>query len=358
MFITCFLIRKNDKMFYLVKKVRMAKIRDLALFDIWQINKLLSFVDREPYSFFDGIILPAPFDIFYKILPLRFKFLPESYVLTDKKKLLACISVKRCNGNHRKWEISKLLMSDSPHEAVRVLIQYAVTKFAAKGVHTFLAAIEENQNELIQLLIDGAGFRHCSRHQFWRCTNYSPNLEVLKELSIRPFKNSDAGAVCELYNDTLQPHFRPSLNKNKAEFHENIFAGLLPNSQFRYVIEHKERKQLICYLVLKTNDNKNYILDCLLSKGYEYAFESILNYSLKLAQKRTQNLNFYVTNKYCLQTANHFENVLKNNSYEAANSFVILVKDLFRTIKDDSQVIRNVFYTDINSNPAFKSQLF
>lgn len=335
----------------------MAKIRDLALTDVIQINKLLSFVDAGAHSFFDGITLPYPLNILYKIFPLRLKFLPESYVLSEQKKILACISVKNCRGNHKKWEISKLLMSDNPYEAGLVLIQYAVTKFAAKGVHTFMAALEENQNELIRLFIDGAGFRHCSRQQLWRCTDNSTKNIPLGDLTVRPFKNSDTSAVCELYNEAILPHFRPSLRKNKREFYENIFAGLTHSAQFRYVIENNN-KQIISYLVLNTADNKNFVFDFVLSKGYEESFGTILNYALKIAQRRTKNTVFYVVNKYYMQTAGHVETVLKNNGYEPANSFVVLVKDLFKTIEADNNSTKTVFYTDINSNPAFKLQNF
>lgn len=335
----------------------MAKIRDLALTDISQINKLLSFVDAGAHSFFDGITLPYPLNILYKIFPLRFKFLPESYVLSEQKKILACISVKSCHGNHKKWEISKLLMSDNPYEAGLVLIQYAVTKFAAKGVHTFMAALEENQNELIRLFIDGAGFRHCSRQQLWRCTDTSTKNFPLESLSVRPFKNTDAATVSELYNESILPHFRPSLSKNKGEFCESFFAGLMPSAQFRYVIENNN-KQIISYLVLKTTDNKNFVFDFVLSKGYEESFETILHYALKIAQKRTKNAVFYVANKYYTQTSGHVETVLKHNGYEPANSFVVLVKDLFKTIEVGNNSTKTVFYTDINSNPAFKLQNF
>jgi len=334
----------------------MAKIRDLALTDILQINKLLAFVDAGAHSFFDSIILPRPFNMLYNIFPVCFKFLPESYVLKDKNDIFACITVRKFHGNHRKWQISKLLMTDTQNDAGILLIQYAVTKLAAKGVHTFMAVIEENQTELIQLFIDGAGFRHCSRQQMWRCTDYTVKNLPSGGLSIRPFKNSDAYSVSELFNESVLPHFRPSLRKNKGEFHESLLSGLMPAVQFRYIIENRENKQLVSYLLLKTSDNKNFILDCVISKGYEDSFDIILNYALKLAQKRTQNPTFYVVNKYYMQTAQHIESVLKNNGYEPSNSYGVLVKDLFKTVKSENNAPHNVFYTDINSNPAFKIQ--
>ena len=331
----------------------MAKIRDLALFDVAKIKKLMSFVNADIHSFFDGLIIPFPLNLPFKLIPMRFKFLPESYVLTDENKILACISVKSFNKNHRKWEISKFLMSETPYETGLLLLQYVITKFAAKGTHTFLAAIDETQGELINLFVNGAGFRQCSRQQMWKCTNLNQEKTNLFGLNVRPFKNSDAIKVSELFNETILPHFRPSLSKNKSEFYESCLNILPHNSEFRYIVENSERKEIVSYMVLKTNDNKNFILDFVVSKAYEYMFSELVNYAISQSQKRTKNLNFYVINHYYLQNANYIEDVLKEKGFESINSSSILVKDLFRTIKNENSISQTVFYTSMNSTPAF-----
>ncbi|MBQ2871496.1 hypothetical protein IJE86_07335 [bacterium] len=331
----------------------MAKIRDLTLTDIPKLNKLMSFLETDAKSFLDGINLPFPFSLLNKICPMRLKIVPESYVLTDKNDILACISVKKFDGNHKKWKISKLFMSDNPFDTGLLLIQYVITKFAAKGVHTFIANVDDTQDEIIRIFVDGAGFRQCSRLQMWRYNDCVQKEYSLDGYQIRPFKNSDAQAVAELYNESILPHFRPSLSKHKCEFYENIFVGLMHNTEFRYVIEDKQRKQIVCYCILSTSDNKNYIMDGVISKGYENLFETILNYGYKQAQKRTADLNFFAINRYYMQSSTHIENVLRENSYSPMNSSAILVKDLFRIAKSENQVKQVVFYNDINSNPAF-----
>lgn len=332
----------------------MAKIRDLALFDVPKIKKLMSFVNADINSFFDGLIVPYPLNLFFKILPMRFKFLPESYVLTDKDKILACISVKNFHRNYKKWEISKFLMSDNPYETGLLLLQYVITKFAAKGIHTFLATIDETQQELINLFVSGAGFRQCSRQQIWRCSNLETDKTKLVGLSVRPFKNSDAQKVAELFNEVILPHFRPSLSRCKREFYEPCLKIFAHSSEFRYIIENPEKKQIISYVVLKTADNKNFTMDFVISKAYEDMFEEILNYILLQAKKRVKHLNFYVINRYYMQTATHIENVLTAKNYDGINSSTILVKDLFRTIKNENAIPQSVFYTNMTSNPAFE----
>lgn len=335
----------------------MAKIRDLELFDVPKIKKLMSFVHADINTFFDGLIIPFPLNLPFKILPTRFKFLPESYVLTDKNKILACINVKNFHRNYKKWEISKLLMSDNPYETGLLLLQYVITKFAAKGIHTFLATIDESQNEIINLFTNGAGFRQCSRQQLWKCTDTKTQTPSLNGLIVRPFKNSDNSKIAELFNESILPHFRPSLSRNKHEFYEPTLNILSHSSEFRYIIENPEAKQIVSYIVLKTLDNKNFTMDFIISKAYENIIPEIINYTLVQAKKRTKELTFYVINRYYLQTANNIETILKEQNYQASNSSVVLVKDLFRTIKNENSIQEAVFYTNMNSNPAFDSSI-
>ena len=333
----------------------MAKIRDLALFDVPKIKKLMSFVNADINTFFDGLIIPYPLNLPLKLLPMRFKFLPESYVLTDKNKILACVNVKNFHRNYKKWEISRLLMSENPYETGLLLLQYVITKFAAKGIHTFLATIDESQVDLINLFTNGAGFRQCSRQQLWKCTNINTQNNTLIGLCVRPFKNSDANKVAELFNESILPHFRPSLSRSKREFYEPHLNILSHSSEFRYIIENTEKKQIVSYIVLKTNDNTNFTMDFIISKAYENLFPELLNYTFNQAKKRTKDLNFYVVNRYYLQTAGFVEAILKDHKYEASNSSAILVKDLFKTIKNENSLQQAVFYSNMNSNPAFDS---
>ena len=336
----------------------MARIRNLALLDIPKINKLVSFLDVKVKSFFDGIILPYPITLLHNTLPLRLKLFPESYVLFDGKELLAYISLKKHNKFYKKWKLSKLLLANNSYNAGLTLVQYAVSKLAAKGATSFIAEIEETQNELIGIFTEGAGFRHCLKNQLWKYTGkIFDDITQLTDFKLRPFKNSDIKEVSALFNESLLPYCRPTLNKEPVEFQENFFAGLSANTEFRYVLENKATNQIVSYFLIKTGDNKHFVLDMQIVKGYEHIAENIVAYGLNTVKKRTKDYVYYVLNRQYLQTSLHYEYVLKKYNLEPQTSSVILVKDLFRTVKAEEQEKRTVFYTDINSTPAFKSQI-
>jgi hypothetical protein len=71
----------------------------------------------------------------------------------------------------------------------------------------------------------------------------------------RVFKNSDAKVLTEIYNDSLLPHFRPFLGRDINEFKESIFQGLSYYSEYKYVVEDKNTKNINAVLIINTVDN-------------------------------------------------------------------------------------------------------
>ena len=69
----------------------MRKIRKLYYFDKKNMQEMISFLNnRDTYI---NNIMFNPFIPLHHLLPLRFKFLPETYVLKDKKEIKGLITV-------------------------------------------------------------------------------------------------------------------------------------------------------------------------------------------------------------------------------------------------------------------------
>ena len=152
-----------------------------------------------------------------------------------------------------------------------------------------------------------------------------------------------------LFSLKSQINFLPDYIFSLVSF--GIFIFIF-NNLWEYILAGKE---IVGYMVLKTNDNKNFTLDFVISRAYEYMFSELVNYAISQIKKRTQNFNFYVINRYYLQSAGFVEEVLREKGFEGANSSSILVKDLFRIIKNENSISQTVFYTNMSSNPAFDS---
>lgn len=326
----------------------MAKIRDLAIWDIGKIKEMVSFLNVEK-SMFDDFILPFPFNFFHSPLPVALKFLSEAYVLLGRKNILAYMSVRKEKGNFKKWKFTKIFLTENAQEAGLLLIQYIVSKYAAKGVNTFSVALEDSQKELIHLFLAGANFRHCSHQQIWHIKDLEKSN--LPDIKPRLFKNSDSKEVATLFNDNIFAPFRPSLSKQSREYNDNKFS--FTKKKIKYVLED-EKGHIIAYFSLKMSDKKTFTLNPVVNIGSEQLYTSIINFSNKLISAKFSDFDLFVLNKYYLQTSQYFENYLKEKNFEMISDYVILVKDLFRTIKLNDKFKSPLFFTDINSTPAFK----
>ena len=65
----------------------MSKIRKLYYFDKKSTQEMISFLNNSANDTYISRIMYNPFLLLHHFLPLRFKFLPESFVLKDNKEI-------------------------------------------------------------------------------------------------------------------------------------------------------------------------------------------------------------------------------------------------------------------------------
>lgn len=330
----------------------MAKIRELNLFDKIKIKKLMSseFNDTSNYDTND---IPNYFISFlHRFLPIKLKFLPETYICKKDNEIKCLISLKPASGNSKKWKITKLFLAKNSLEYGKQLIEFVITKYAAKNANTFLVSVEDSNEELLELFSKGCGFRFCTKKQLWEAEKVTVTQETDKSIFFRPFKNSDSQDVMEIYNNCIYSHFRYSLAKNKYEFYDKFFLGLEKNTTFKFVLENSYTKQIIAYFSIKSQDNKNFILNITNDFGCNY-FQNIVNFAVKQILKRQKNFKLYVVNKKFNQNNQQLEDYLKENNFKLIQSNAIMVRDYFKTIKDDNLIQSSVMVLNTLNKTAF-----
>ena len=77
----------------------MTRIRRLNCLDIPKISKMIEYLDNNDSIKFTKDLRNEAFTLLHSILPLKYKFLPESYVLSDGKEILGLISIVPTMGN-------------------------------------------------------------------------------------------------------------------------------------------------------------------------------------------------------------------------------------------------------------------
>lgn len=332
----------------------MAKIKKFSIFDIVQLRKLMSVTSTVDLSSYTNIFLLSPLTILQNFLPINFRKLPESYVSVENNKISGMITIKAERGNPFKWNIVKLFLDKNANEAGSQLVDYVIAKYGAMGANTFCAFVDQSHEEILTLFSKGCGFRLCSHENLWKMKEALQPVDIKTYDTFRPFKNSDAKYVCELYNDAILPHFRYSLAKSKPEFNDRLFQGLSSVSSFKYVIDDVRTKKIKAYLEIQTTDNVNYVLDIILTQPYEDLYEDIINFALEQISRRKKDFYMFVLIRNYQGSAKKFEEHLKSKDFSLIQTQMVLVKDFFKTIRQEERVSKPaVFFSEIKGKPAF-----
>lgn len=336
----------------------MAKIKKFSIFDIVQLQKMMSVTGTVDLSSYTNIFLLSPLTIFQNFLPISLKKLPESYVSIENNKINGMITTNAERGNPYKWNITKLFLDKNANEAGRQLVDYVIAKYGAMGANTFCAVVDESHEEILTLFSKGCGFRLCSHENLWKMKETKEPIDLKTYDTFRPFKNSDAIAVCELYNDSIFPHFRYSLAKTKSEFSDRLFQGFSSISSFKYVIDDSRTKKIKAYLDIQTCDNVNYVLDIVLTQPYEDLYEDIINFALEQISRRKKDFYLFILNRNYQTSSKKFEEHLKSKDFSLIQTQMVLVKDFFKTIRQEERASKPaVFFSEIKGKPAFNVNL-
>ena len=330
----------------------MVRIRKANYFDKFRFKKMISFLSNDLINHYTKVFMNFPFNLIHDVLPLRIKFLPESYVIEDNKEIIGMVTVSPTAGNPFKLTISRLFLEQDYYNAGKQLIEFVISKYGAKGANTFIATIDDSFDELLHLFADGCGFRHCSSEQMWKMDTI--RFTKTDNSFIRPFKNSDAQAATMLFNDSVITHFKHSISRTKDEYIEPIFKGLSDNSKFKFVIEDENLKTLKAYFSINTNDNLNYILDVTTSAWYDCSWEDILHFTINQISNRQKDFFLFVKVKKYTTTSECFEQYLVEKGFKCIQNQLILVKDFYKLIKEPEQTHRIVLFNDISEKPVFK----
>ena len=318
----------------------MAKIKKISFSDLFNIKKLISVLCSDnilSYRRLFFVSVPTTYiqNLFYSV---HLRKWPETYVISDiNDNLKGLISIKAQTGNPYKWQIKRLFLAQNCHEEGKQLVEYIIAKFGARGVDTFYVAVNDNQTELIDLFIKGCGFRFCSTESLWDVSNINFLVENIDEKIFKSFKNEDSQKAVDLFNETLITHYKYSLSKEKDEFKDNLFHGFNADTHFKYYIEDEKTGTMKAFIEIKTCDNKNYFVDAIIPPQYYDLAPMILSFAVKKIIKRNKNFKLYIKNRKYLQAGEAFENYFKENRFELLQNNAILVRDFFKTVKEENK---------------------
>ena len=321
----------------------MIRIRKLFCFDFPKVKKLISFLGSEADSRFFKAIIEGPMDFVNGLMPLKYRFRPESYILLEDDEILGMITVEPTSGNPYKINITRLIFKNDFYNIGKKLIDYVVAKYGARGAHSFVVFVDQSHDELCTLFVKGCGFRQCSYENLWKLDNFSSHST--KKTSFRVSHDDDAKAIANLYNAELNTLYKPSMERIPCEYKEIILQGFSTHYKNRYVLE--DCGKIIAYLSITTVDNLNFIIDLSLSDGYSFDYDEIFNFALAEISRRKNKFTAFIKHRQYAKNADKFEEYLHSRNLNCVQTQCVFVKDFYKPIMETEGTLK-IFLFDEN----------
>ncbi len=323
----------------------MTIIRRLNCFDAPKIKKMIAYLgSNEKIS---SAILAEAFYSVHAILPLKYKFLPESYILLENNEILGLISIIPTSGNPYKINITRLIFKQNMYDIGKQLVEFVIARYGAKGAVSFRVLVDQSHDELLDLFLNGCGFRHCSYENLWKLDNYKPLTENIA--SFRYCQNSDAKYIARLYNYELKNLYKPSLERIKTEYLEPVFAGFTNFYKNRYVLEESNRHKIIAYLSITTTDNFNFIIDMSLNDAFTISYDEVLNFALSQIKSRKSKFCAFLKHRQYTNNADDMEKYLHERNLNCIQTQCVLVKDFYKQVKQVEKTLQLFQFGEISS---------
>lgn len=324
----------------------MAVVKNLAFISSNRLKKISALED---FKHSDISSIPFPLDIIHYLLPLKLKFLSESYAIIDSGKIYGIITLETSDCNRKKLKISQFFLDKNLTEYGKLLIEYVVDKFLSKGAESFYTTVNEDDDKILKLFCDTCKFRIMAEEYTFKLKKSDFLYE--KESSyefIRFSKNSESAKIANLYNGLINSHQLPSFEENEKFFKGSIFVGIKNKVAFRYVLECNKSKKIFGYFVITTQNNKDFVLEAVLAPSYEIYFADILKFAKSEISKRNTGWVLHINIKSYFMNYNSLLDVVKSYNFKCSKKSKILVKDLYKTIKaDNSTYEKSIIFNDI-----------
>lgn len=314
----------------------MTIIRRLNCFDAPKIKKMIAYLGTD--AKFSRAFTTEVFLAAHAVLPLQYRFMPESYILLENDEILGLITVVPTSGNPYKMNITKLIFKQNLYDVGKQLVEFVIARYGAKGAVSFTVTVDQSHDELLDLFLQGCGFRQCSYENLWKLDNFVAQTD--RKAPFRYCQNSDAKSVAKLFNSELKNLYKPSLERVWQEYKEPIFAGMTNFYKNRYVLEESLNNEIIAYLSITTSDNYNFIIDMSLCNGYEVAYDEIINFALSQISLRKSKFCAFLKHRQYAQNADKFEKYLHERNLNCIQTQCVLVKDFYKQIKQPENALQ------------------
>ena len=331
----------------------MTQIRSSVFYDC---SKLRNILGVDGFELEKSGFAPKIVSFVNYFLPLRAKFLSESYVAYENNKIQGFITLEKDKKNRKRLKITKIFLEENAFDIGKLLVQYVVSRYCAMGAVSYKVVVEDLRTDLLTLFINGCNFRNTAKEYLYKLeSSFISERDTSSSEGFRFYRNTKSADVCKLYNSNINSCQRLSFLRNKEQFEPDFACGISDRISFSYVLEDGQKDKIYGYFNISTYNNHDYILDFVLDNSFEVYFEDALLFISNCLSKRVKKWNLYIKIKSYFVNYKVFKEFCESKGFELMKSSCILTKDYLKEIKENSLInSAKIIFNDIT--PAFKTK--
>ena len=261
------------------------------------------------------------------LLPLKMKFLNESFVALIDGNSLGVITLDKDSKSHNRFKITKLILEENSSLIAKQLINYAITRYRAMGASSFYVVVDEKIPDLLEIFKNEMNFRNCGCEYLYKINSINTSYD----LPLKPFKKQNVREICKFYNENINSFNRFLFSRQEYQFF---------NGYYKYIFYNEEKSAILGYFEIATKNNIDFYINFTMDCAYNiYLTDAIKFISSKLKQKY-KKFNLYIKVKDYVMNSKELLAILKENDAEFISKSQILAKDYYKEIKQDN-ILKN-----------------
>lgn len=318
-------------------------------------SKLKNALKCAGFEFTKSDFGPYLIDFIHHLLPLRMKFLSESFVALEGGKVQGLITLEKDNKSRKRLKITRLFLEQNSCDTGKLLVDYVVSRYSAMGAFSYQVVVEDKREDMLCLFIDGCGFRNNAAEYMYKIQSCDIDCnENAHPEGFKFYKNSAATEASRLYNSNINSYQRHNFARTAEQFSPEFAQGMKDKISYSYLLEDEQKGRVYGYFSVYTFNNCDFVLDFVLDRGFEIYFSDALSFIAHILSKRTKNWNLFVKVKSYFSNYESFKTHLETNNYPLVKSSCILTKDFLKEARQGGLLnSAKIIFNDIT--PAYKN---
>ncbi|MBR1617265.1 GNAT family N-acetyltransferase [bacterium] len=266
------------------------------------------------------------------ILPLRLKFLSETFVALEDGVPKGFITLEKDSKSLTRFKITALVLEE--YSLGYQLANYVITRYHGMGADYFYVVADEKQADLINIFKNELSFRLCGYEYLYKINpmdlNYTRFLKNLKKENIND--------VCKFYNESISSYNRFLFSRQNYQFQ---------NGCAQYIFYDEASMKVLGYFEVASKNNVDFYINFVIDIAYNTYILDAIKFIYSEIQRKTKNFNLYIKVKDYFLNSKELIAILNENKTEFISKSQILAKDYYRHIKQDN-LLKNVkiFFND------------